>query len=165
MPSSSSIGKRIGFIGAGNMAEALAQGFISKQKVEAKDIWATDISEQRRKLFADFGANATDSNAEVGRLAICKRWYPFLPETEFAMTPYCYMQVVKNTDIVFISVKPQYVSLVIKQFKQHLKDRHLIVSIAAGIPLNVLQARHSSQRPSCLCTKHSHLSCKSLYSM
>ncbi|DBA71014.1 hypothetical protein WJX79_000498 [Trebouxia sp. C0005] len=111
MPSSSSIGKRIGFIGAGNMAEALAQGFISKQKVEAKDIWATDISEQRRKLFADFGANATESNAEV----------------------------VKNTDIVFISVKPQYVSLVIKQFKQHLKDRHLIVSIAAGIPLNVLQ--------------------------
>ena len=56
------------------MAEALAQGFISKQKVEAKDIWATDISEQRRKLFADFGANATDSNAEVGRLAICERW-------------------------------------------------------------------------------------------
>ena len=147
------------------MAEALAQGFISKQKVEAKDIWATDISEQRRKLFAEFGANATESNAEVGHLAICERWYPLSRETEFAATPHCCLQVVKNTDIVFISVKPQYVSLVIKQFKQHLKDRHLIVSIAAGIPLNVLQARHPSHPPSCLCTKHSHLSCTTLYAM
>ena len=91
MPSSSSIGKRIGFIGAGNMAEALAQGFISKQKVEAKDLWATDISEQRRKLFADFGANASESNAEVGRLAICERWYHFSPETKFAVTMHCYL--------------------------------------------------------------------------
>ncbi len=147
------------------MAEALAQGFISKQKVEAKDIWATDISEQRRKLFADFGANATESNAEVGRLAICERWYPFLREMECAPNSHCYLQVVKNTEIVFISVKPQYVSLVIKQFKQHLTDRHLIVSIAAGIPLNVLQARHSSRPPGCLCTQHSHLSCKTLLTM
>ena len=71
MPSSTNVGKRIGFIGAGNMAEELAQGFISKQKVEAKDIWATDISEQRRKLFADFGANATESNAEAGCCTGC----------------------------------------------------------------------------------------------
>lgn len=41
MPSSS-IGKKTGFIGAGNMAEALAQEFIAKQKIEAKDIWCTD---------------------------------------------------------------------------------------------------------------------------
>ena len=47
----------------------------------------------------------------------------------------------KNSDIIFISVKPQYVSLVIKEFKQHLTDKHVIVSIAAGIPLKVLQVR------------------------
>lgn len=51
------------------------------------------------------------------------------------------LQVVKNTDIIFISVKPQYVSMVIKEFKQHLTEKHIIVSIAAGIPLKVLQVR------------------------
>ncbi len=70
------------------MAEALAQGFISKQKVEAKDIWATDISEQRRKLFADFGANATDSNAEVGCLAICEHWSPLSRENGTLQQPH-----------------------------------------------------------------------------
>ncbi|KAL3138491.1 hypothetical protein ABBQ32_006281 [Trebouxia sp. C0010 RCD-2024] len=110
MPSSN-IGQKIGFIGAGNMAEALAQGFIAKKKVAAKDIWATDISQARKQVFQDFGANAAESSSDV----------------------------VKNSDIVFISVKPQYVSMVIKEFKQHLTDKHVIVSIAAGIPLKVLQ--------------------------
>ena len=64
MPSSN-IGKKIGFIGAGNMAEALAQGFIAKKKVDAKNIWATDISQERKKVFKDFGANASDSSSDA----------------------------------------------------------------------------------------------------
>ena len=69
MPSEN-VGKKIGFIGAGNMAEALAQGFISKKKVQAKDIWATDISQERKKVFEDFGANASDSSSEAS-LSFC----------------------------------------------------------------------------------------------
>ena len=47
------------------MAEALAQGFIAKKKVDAKDIWATDISQARKQVFKDFGANAADSSSEA----------------------------------------------------------------------------------------------------
>jgi pyrroline-5-carboxylate reductase len=43
--------------------------------------------------------------------------------------------VVQNSDIVFIAVKPQYVSVVLLEAKEHLRDRHIIVSIAAGIRL------------------------------
>ena len=68
MPSSN-VGRQIGFIGAGNMAEALAQGFIAKKKVEAKDIWATDISEERRKVFKGLGANPAESSAEASELS------------------------------------------------------------------------------------------------
>ena len=64
MPSNS-VGKKVGFIGAGNMAQALAQGFISKRKVEAKDIWCTDVIDEPKKAFKKLGANAVDSNAEV----------------------------------------------------------------------------------------------------
>ena len=63
--SSSNVGKKIGFIGAGNMAQALAQGFISKKKVDAKDIWCTDVIDEPKKAFKKLGANAVDSNAEV----------------------------------------------------------------------------------------------------
>ena len=66
MPSAN-VGKKIGFIGAGNMAEALAQGFIAKRKIEAKDIWATDISVERKKVFKTLGANASDSISEARR--------------------------------------------------------------------------------------------------
>ena len=63
--SSSNIAKKIGFIGAGNMAQALAQGFVSKKKVDAKDIWCTDVIDEPNKAFKKLGANAVDSNAEV----------------------------------------------------------------------------------------------------
>lgn len=44
-------------------------------------------------------------------------------------------QVVQQSDIVFIAVKPQYVSVVMKEVKPYLTDKHIIVSIAAGITL------------------------------
>lgn len=121
------------------MAEALAQGFIAKKKVDAKDIWATDISQARKQVFKDFGANAAESSSDASLSAYS---YVFACAAVFlGAKHHCLLglQVVKNTDIVFISVKPQYVSLVIKEFKQHLTEKHVIVSIAAGIPLKVLQ--------------------------
>ncbi len=58
--------KRIGFIGAGQMAEALARGFINKGITKAENIYATDIMQVRKDVFASFNANAVDSNSEVG---------------------------------------------------------------------------------------------------
>lgn len=58
-------GKRVGFIGAGAMAEALAKGFIAKQVVDAKDIWCTDPSQSRIDLFKEFGCNPAADAVEV----------------------------------------------------------------------------------------------------
>lgn len=104
--------KRIGFIGAGQMAEALALGFVNKGSVKASNIYATDINESRKEVFAGFGANACDSNSEV----------------------------VSNSDVVFVAVKPQYVSLVLKEVKPVLTQDKVVVSIAAGVTLATLQA-------------------------
>lgn len=65
MPGSEAIGKKIGFIGAGNMAQALAGGFMTTKKVEAKDIWATDIAKPALEAFKKMGANTVDSAPEV----------------------------------------------------------------------------------------------------
>lgn len=44
-------------------------------------------------------------------------------------------QVTKNCDVLFVSVKPQYVAEVLREAAPHLTGRHVVVSIAAGIPL------------------------------
>lgn len=58
-------GKRIGFFGAGNMAEALARGLLSGG-VPPAAIVASDVVEARRKLFSDtLGLSVTNDNREV----------------------------------------------------------------------------------------------------
>ena len=55
----------MGFIGAGQMAEALARGFVAKGVLKASEISATDPSSSRREVFASMGAKAVESSTEV----------------------------------------------------------------------------------------------------
>lgn len=48
-------------------------------------------------------------------------------------------QVVQSSDIVFIAVKPQYVSVVLHEIRPVLAERHVIVSIAAGVTMAALK--------------------------
>lgn len=67
--------RKIGFIGAGQMAEALARGFINKAVVRAENICATDPVAARKDVFRSFGAVAVDTNAEVrlSQVPMCVR--------------------------------------------------------------------------------------------
>lgn len=60
-----SLGINVGFIGAGQMAEAMARGFSKAGVVPASQQFATDPSEARREVFQSFGVTALQSNAEV----------------------------------------------------------------------------------------------------
>ena len=56
----------IGFIGAGNMATALAQGFVKAGLTNATKLLAADPSETARANFAKAtGVQATDKNITV----------------------------------------------------------------------------------------------------
>ncbi len=48
------------------------------------------------------------------------------------------LQVAKNSDVIFISVKPQYVATVLAEVRPVLEGRHVIISIAAGITIERL---------------------------
>lgn len=48
-------------------------------------------------------------------------------------------QVVQRSEVIFVAVKPQYVVPVLREVAPSLTDRHLVVSIAAGITLQSLQ--------------------------
>lgn len=60
--------KHVGFIGAGQMAEALARGFSDKGIVPADHMHCTDISKARRDLFQEMGAHAYEKAVQVNAL-------------------------------------------------------------------------------------------------
>lgn len=109
-------GTRIGFIGAGQMAEALALGFVNKASVPASNVYATALRQKRKDDFAAWGANACDSNAEL----------------------------VSKCDVIFVAVKPQYVSTVLKEVRSSLTKDKLVVSVAAGVTIATLEAAAGS---------------------
>lgn len=55
----------LGFIGAGNMAEAMARGAIRSGLASARAIIASDPSPARRQLFESFGVTVHERNEEV----------------------------------------------------------------------------------------------------
>lgn len=97
--------KTIGFIGAGNMAEALMNGLISSHTVLPGSIMASDRSMDRLAVIAEgYKIKGMNSNAEV----------------------------VAGSDIVILAVKPQDIANVLIEIREEVKDR-LIISIAAGV--------------------------------
>ncbi len=99
----------IGFIGGGNMAEALIRGLVKEG--EKNIIVSEPIDERRRYLANCYGVKTTPSNTEVVNLS----------------------------EIIILAVKPQNIKEVLEEIKDTVSERHIVVSIAAGIPLEFIQ--------------------------
>jgi len=97
---------RFGFIGSGKMASALIRGILRSGMANAAEIIASDVvAEVRDKLSKELGIRVTESNTEV----------------------------VDGSDVVLLAVYPQIVRKVLPEIAPRVTDRHLVVSIAAGI--------------------------------
>jgi pyrroline-5-carboxylate reductase len=104
--------KKLGFIGAGNMATALVKGIIESKKFGAARIKAFDIDkDQLKALVTGSGIEGTGSNR----------------------------QLIGDCRIVVLAVKPQHMRDVLGEIKEGVTSEHLIISIAAGIPLKTIQ--------------------------
>lgn len=100
------INKKIGFIGAGNMAFSLVGGLTSTG-VEGQNIWVSDPNNDKTSQMA---ANYT--------VNICKD----------------NMDLVKTVDVVILAVKPQQLAMVCRQIAAEAsQSRPLFISIAAGV--------------------------------
>lgn len=102
----------IGFLGAGKMATALARGFIRARLVGPRQVSASDPVAAARTAFAKaIGAKAAGCNAEVAQSA----------------------------RVIFLAVKPDQVASVLAEVREHFTRGHLLVSIAAGVPIAKLE--------------------------
>ncbi|HVY71043.1 MAG TPA: pyrroline-5-carboxylate reductase [Verrucomicrobiae bacterium] len=104
---------KIGFLGAGKMASALAKGFVQARLVDAGQMTASDPIEAARAAFErDTGVMTTADNAAVAAFG----------------------------EVLFLAVKPDQVVSVLSGLGATLTARHLIISIAAGVPIAKLEA-------------------------
>lgn len=103
----------IGFIGAGQMARALASGFVKAGLLGGDRISASDPMEPARKAFqrAVSAARVSVDNAAIAR----------------------------QCDVVFIATKPQQLGSALAGL-QEATQKKLVVSIAAGVKLSALDA-------------------------
>ncbi len=98
---------KIGFVGGGKMAEAIAASLLDAGMVEPGDVLVSDVSVERRELLASqYDIGVTDSNADV----------------------------VTACDTVVLAVKPQHLDDVLAGITG-VAAAKLFISIAAGKPL------------------------------
>jgi pyrroline-5-carboxylate reductase len=102
------LGKKIAFLGSGNMAEALVKGLLAAG-VAARDelVCAEPRAERREELRARHGVAVLASNLDA----------------------------VRQADIVVLSVKPLVMDALLDEVAPAVDPRKLVVSIAAGVPI------------------------------
>jgi len=106
-------GKKVGFIGAGNMGEALIKGLVTANVVPAEAIWASDVRLERLKeLDRQYGIQLASNNGEL----------------------------VRQADVVIMAVKPQIMTPVLREIAPVLIKKKLMISIAAGVSTAKIRA-------------------------
>ena len=105
--------KKIGFIGSGNMGEALISGLVLSKATDPANIICSDIAEDLLKdIETKYKVSTTTDNIEVAT----------------------------KSDIVIFATKPPILGAVLKEAAPALDQSKLIISIAAGVPLAAIAA-------------------------
>ena len=104
--------KRVGFLGAGNMGEAMIKGLTQAGLVPAASIGATD--------------------ARPDRLDQMTRLYGI---RAFADNP----ALVAESDVIILAVKPQIMAPVLREIAAAVDGTKLIISLAAGVATRTLR--------------------------
>lgn len=106
--------KRVGFIGAGNMASAIIGGLIKSDFLSCEDIFISDKDKNKtQKLKNDLKVNIAKDNLDI----------------------------IEKCDVVILSVKPNIYETVLNEIKQSPNAKiKLIVTIAAGITIDYVKS-------------------------
>ncbi|MGV8964435.1 MAG: pyrroline-5-carboxylate reductase [Candidatus Saccharimonadaceae bacterium] len=102
--------KKIAIIGIGNMGGAIVKGLIKSSFISLSDIYVSDRKEATREKMDALGVSSFRSNVEA----------------------------VRNADVVIVAVKPYHIEGVINELKTVLTEDKILISIVAGVGLDVL---------------------------
>ncbi len=110
----------IGFIGGGNMAEALIRGMVhsSRFTVHSEILVSEPRDDRRQYLEQTYRVKTTSSNKDVAL----------------------------SCNIIILAVKPQNMDAVIDEIAELITDEKTVVSIAGGITFSYLQSRLKTKK-------------------
>ncbi|HVT05428.1 MAG TPA: pyrroline-5-carboxylate reductase [Thermoanaerobaculia bacterium] len=112
-PAGSPRPRTIGFLGGGNMAEALVRGLLKGEDCDPTTIRVSAPRlERREELSAKYGVRTEASNADL----------------------------LEGLDILILSVKPQIMQRVLQEIGERVAVNTLVISIAAGIPIAAIES-------------------------
>jgi len=104
--------KRVGFLGAGNMGEAMIKGLLQAGLVSAGSIAATDVRPERlEQMSRQYGIRPAADNQAL----------------------------VRDSDVIILAVKPQIMGSVLGEISPAVDARKLFISIAAGMATHTLR--------------------------
>lgn len=108
---------KLGFIGCGNMAQAMITGILNQKVFEKEEIIASGPTPEKMNAVREkFGIVTTGNNCEAAK-----------------------------ADIVILSIKPQMYEDVIKEIRKEVSKKQLIVSIAAGISMSQVERQFGKE--------------------
>lgn len=110
--------KTIGFIGCGNMGSAILEGILQSKIAKKSDVFVSCRSkDSKNRIEEEFGVKVIDN-----------------------------IDVVKNSDIIFLAVKPNVFPDVIDEIKDEIKIKNpLVISIAAGMTIERIEKLFGTQ--------------------
>ena len=106
-------GGKLGFIGVGNMGEALLRGIIGSGLMSPADIIASDVNFKKlRGLSSELGITAVESNCEL----------------------------VKRSHVILLALKPNVIGTVLLEISSDLTQPRWCISIAAGVSIATIES-------------------------
>ncbi|XP_025892605.1 pyrroline-5-carboxylate reductase 1, mitochondrial isoform X1 [Nothoprocta perdicaria] len=111
----------VGFIGAGQLAFALARGFTAAGILAAHKITASSPDTELPTVsgLRKMGVNFTVSNKDT----------------------------VKSSDVLFLAVKPPIIPFILDEVGPDIEARHIVVSCAAGVTISSIEKKLSTFCP------------------
>jgi pyrroline-5-carboxylate reductase len=111
--------RTVGFLGAGNMAEALIRGLLASEALPAAKLWACDVRAERlRELHQSHGIHTTTDAAAM----------------------------LRSCDVVVLSVKPQTLAQVLPAVAEQARPGALVISVAAGVTIDTIEGQLVGRR-------------------
>jgi pyrroline-5-carboxylate reductase len=106
------ISKKLFFIGSGNMASAIISGLLESNLVESENIVCNDVVKEKVvNLQKKYGISIAEDKGEA----------------------------IIGADIIFLSVKPQNMLKVFDEIKHFIRNKAIVISIAAGITTRFIE--------------------------
>ncbi len=105
--------EKIGFIGGGKMGEALINGILRAGLSSSDKIMVSDVDKKRLQILEkEAGIKTTQDNKKI----------------------------TSGSDIIILAVKPNMMGSVLDELNSEITPKHLIISIAAGVPLSFMES-------------------------